>query len=62
MFSIEADGKALLLPVRLDVGKTPQQVRVDVNGVGKLTILVDFVEGTFGSGARVDLCDAALAK
>lgn len=62
MFSIEADGKALLAPVRLESGKTPHQVRAEVKGVEKLTVLVDFADGTFGNGARVDLCDAVLAK
>ena len=60
--TILADGKAVLDKLKLDRTRPPQPVRLDVAGVRTMTILVDFAANTFGSGARVDLCDAALSK
>lgn len=60
--SVLADGKAVLDKLKLDRTRPPQPVRLDVAGVRTITILVDFAANTFGSGARVDLCDAALSK
>lgn len=60
--AVEADGRPLFGAVRLESGKAPQSVRVDVKGVERMTVVMGFVEGTFGGGARVDLCDAVLVK
>ena len=59
--SILADSKPLLR-LRLDRAAPPRPIRLDVQGAAGLTILVDFVENTFGAGACVSLGDAALTK
>jgi hypothetical protein len=62
MLSVVGDGKVLFGPALLDRGRPPVELRVDLKGVGRMTILADFAEGTVGSGARVDLCGATLVK
>jgi hypothetical protein len=59
--SVLADSKPLLR-LRLDRAAPPRPIRLDVQGAASLTILVDFVENTFGAGACVSLGDAALTK
>jgi hypothetical protein len=60
--SIHADGKVLVDRLLLDRLHPPRKLDLDLKGVRLLTVLVDFAEGTFGDGARVNLCDAALIK
>ena len=60
--TIFLDGKALVGKLRLDRTKGAEAIRLNVKGGKKLTVLVDFAADTFGSGARVDLCDAVLSK
>ncbi len=55
------DGKELMKEIRID-GGPPRPIRVDLSGVKKLSVVADFAPGTFGAGARVDLCDPALSK
>lgn len=62
LVSVLADGNVLLAPVRVESGEAPREIRLDVKGVERMTFLVDFAEGTMGSGARVDLCNAVLSK
>ena len=61
-FTISVDGKPPVVSSTLDRAEKPQRLNVDVKRAKKLTITADFVEGTMGSGARVDLCDAVLRK
>jgi hypothetical protein len=58
--SILADGKPLTDRVLLDRAEAPKAMDLDVAGVKTLTILADFADRTYGSGARVNLCDAAM--
>jgi hypothetical protein len=58
--SILADGKPLVDRLVLDRARAPEPIDVDVRGAATLAVLVDFEGGTFGSGARVNLCDAQL--
>jgi hypothetical protein len=60
--TILLDGKPLLAKQRLDRSQPPASLRLDVQGGQRLTILVDFVAGGYGSGSRVNLCEAALTK
>jgi len=60
--AVSVDGKQPVVKTTLDRAEEPQQLDVDVSGAKKMTILADFVEGTMGSGARVNLCDAVLRK
>jgi hypothetical protein len=60
--TVQLDGKPLLARQRLDRAQPPPPLRLDVQGGQRLTILVDFVDGAYGSGSRVDLCEAALTK
>jgi len=60
--TILADGKPVVDRLLLDRTKAPEKVDLDLRGVRTLTILVGFAEGTFGNGARVNLCDAVLTK
>ena len=62
VLTVTVDGKAAVKAVRLDRREPPQTIRIDVTGVRRLTVLADFAPGTFGSGARVDLCEAAVSK
>ena len=62
VLTILLDGKAAGQPVPLDRSQAPKTIDLDVSGVRTMTILVDFAPGTFGSGARVALCDATLNK
>jgi hypothetical protein len=56
------DDKPLADRLPLDRTTAPRKIDLDIRGVESLTVLADFAEGTFGSGARVSLCDAVLAK
>jgi hypothetical protein len=60
--SVLADGKPVVARVRLAHGAAPQPVRAELAGARRLTLQVDFGEGTFGAGERVDLADAILVK
>jgi hypothetical protein len=60
--TVTGDGKALLEKTRLARQDPPKPLQLDVAGVKRLAILVDFGEGTFGVGERVDLADAKLIK
>jgi hypothetical protein len=60
--TVTGDGRPLLAKTRLDRADPPKSLRLDVAGVKRLVILVDFVEGTFGVAERVDLADAKLIK
>lgn len=62
LLRVLGDGKPLMPDALLHAGAPPQAIRVDVTGVKVLTVVADFEPGTFGAGARVDLCDAALSK
>jgi hypothetical protein len=62
VLSILADGKGLIDRVVLDRTKPAHRLDLPLRGVGKLAVIVDFAEGGFGSGARVNLCDAALTR
>lgn len=62
VLSIIADGKPLVDRLLLDRTQPARKLDLDLRGLRALTILVDFAEGTFGSGARVNLCDPALTK
>lgn len=59
---VRIDDKEPALDLELARTKPPQELDVDVSGAQKLVIIADFVDGTMGSGARVDLCDAVLRK
>jgi len=60
--TIMGDGRTLLEKTRLDRADPPHALRLDVTGVRRLVILVDFAEGTFGVAGRVDLADAKLIR
>jgi hypothetical protein len=60
--SVTGDGKSLMERLVLDRSESAAPIALDVNGVEKLAVCVDFIEDTFGVGARVNLCDAVLAK
>ena len=60
--AISIDGKPPVVKTTLDRAGKPEVLTIDVRGAKKMTIMADFVEGTMGSGARVDLCDAVLRK
>ena len=60
--TVTGDGRTLLGKTRLDRADPPKSLRLDVAGMKRLVILVDFVEGTFGVAGRVDLADAKLIK
>jgi hypothetical protein len=62
VLSILGDGKPLADRLLLDRARSPENLDLDLRGVTKLVITVDFAEGTFGSGARVTLGDTTLAK
>jgi hypothetical protein len=60
--TVQADGRTLADRVALARDKPAETLSLDVAGVRELTILVDFAEGTLGSGARVNLCDPLLSR
>ena len=60
LLTITADGKPLVEGLLVDRTRPPHRVDLDLRGVRRLEAVVDFAEGTFGSGARVNLCDAVL--
>lgn len=57
---ITGDGRDLLKETLLRGGAAPVQLRLDLSGIAELTIVADFAPGTFGVGARVNLCDPLL--
>lgn len=62
VLSVVGDGKVLVDRLLLDRTRPARKLDLDLRGLRALTILVDFAKDSFGSGARVNLCDAALTK
>lgn len=60
VLSILADGRPLVDRLVLDRAGPPERIAVSLGDSRELAILVDFADGTFGSGARVNLCGAEL--
>lgn len=60
--TVTGDARTLLEKTRLSRADPPKSLRLDVAGVKRLVILVDFAEGAFGVAERVDLADAKLIK
>lgn len=60
--TISADGRTLADRVALARSRPAESLALDLAGARELVILVDFVEGTLGSGGRVNLCDPLLSR
>lgn len=60
--SLWGDGKELLPRTRLERGRPPRTLRVELAGVRSLSIRVDFGDETCGAGERVDLVEPWLVK
>jgi hypothetical protein len=60
--TVLGDDKPLVERLLLDRSQQARKLDLDVRGIQTLVLAVDFAEDTFGSGARVNLCDAVLAK
>jgi hypothetical protein len=55
-----ADGRPAGEPILLDRARPPRPFQVELKGARELTIRVEFVDRTFGAGARVNLVDPIL--
>jgi len=60
--TVTGDGKTLFEKTKLSRQDAPKPLRLDVAGVKRLTILVDFGDGAYGAGERIDLADAKIVK
>ncbi len=62
VLTISADGRTLVNRVALARNRPAESLALDLAGARELVILVDFAEGTLGSGGRVNLCDPLLSR
>jgi hypothetical protein len=62
VLSVTVDDKQAIKPMSMQRDAEPRAVSIDLQGIETLTITVDFADGTYGSGGRVNLCDAWLIE